>query len=82
MKKLLAWLKEPKVWAVLGLIALGLVIWVGGPFVRFGEDNVAPLASVTARLIALLVIVSISYPTHKARIYMRLIIFISTIITY
>ncbi|MBL4868884.1 MAG: hypothetical protein JKY67_21170, partial [Pseudomonadales bacterium] len=59
MKKLLAWLKDPRVLTVLGLIALGLVIWFGGPLVQFGENSVAPLASVTARLVALLVIVSL-----------------------
>jgi len=59
MKKLIAWLKDPRVLTVFGLIALGLIVWFGGPMVSFGADNVAPLATVTSRLIALLVIVGL-----------------------
>jgi type VI secretion system protein ImpL len=59
MKKFFAFLVHPLVVSLFGLIALALLIWYAGPLFKFGENNAAPLASSTARLIALLVLVFI-----------------------
>jgi type VI secretion system protein ImpL len=42
---------------VLGLIALAIVVWVGGPYIQFGESY-RPLDSVTERLVAMALLVA------------------------
>lgn len=56
MKKLKAFFTHPVTISLLGVIILSLLIWFGGPYIKFGEDNVAPLGGSTARLIAIMVI--------------------------
>ena len=55
MKKFFAFLLSPVVISIIGLIAVSLLIWFVGPHIKFGDDNVAPLASVTARLVCIMV---------------------------
>ncbi len=55
MKKFFAFLLSPVVISIIGLVAVSLLIWFVGPHIKFGADNVAPLASVTARLIGIMI---------------------------
>lgn len=59
MKRVLAFFKDKRVITVIGLIALSIVIWFGGPYVRFGESNYAPLGSSEARLVTIILILLI-----------------------
>ncbi|OUS04758.1 hypothetical protein A9Q81_05660 [Gammaproteobacteria bacterium 42_54_T18] len=56
MKRIIGFITDKRVLTIIGLIALSVLIWLGGPFVHFGEDNVAPLGSVVARLVAIIVL--------------------------
>lgn len=59
MKRLVEFFKDQRVLGIIGLIALGVLIWFGGPHIRFGEEgsSYAPLASTTSRLIAIIVLI-------------------------
>lgn len=57
MKKVIEFFKNKIVISVIGLLALSILIWFAGPLIKFGEDNAAPLESVTARLIVILILV-------------------------
>ena len=57
MKKIINVFKNRIVISIIGLIILSLLIWFVGPHIKFGSDNVAPLAGVVTRLIAIMVIV-------------------------
>ena len=59
MKRIIGFITDKRVLTVVGLIALAVLIWLGGPFVRFGEDNFAPLGSVVARLVAIIVLLGL-----------------------
>lgn len=59
MKRVLEFLKDRRVIIFIGLLALSILIWFVGPYVRFGESNYAPLGSTTARLIAIMILVGI-----------------------
>lgn len=59
MKRVVAFFKDKRVITVIGLIALSILIWFGGPYVRFGESNYAPLGSSEARLITIILILLI-----------------------
>lgn len=56
MKKVIEFFSNRIVISVIGLLALSFIIWFAGPMVKFGEDNTAPLESITSRLIALIVL--------------------------
>lgn len=56
MKKIIDFFKNRIVLSIIGLIALSVLIWFIGPVIKFGADNTAPLASVNARLIAIIVL--------------------------
>ncbi len=56
MRKVLNVLMHPVVISIIGLAALSLLIWFVGPLVKFGEANAAPLASATARLVCIMVL--------------------------
>lgn len=55
MQKLKNFLTHPVTISLIGLIAISLLIWFVGPQIKFGENNNAPLASVTVRLICIMV---------------------------
>jgi type VI secretion system protein ImpL len=57
MKKLIEFFKNKIVISVIGLLALAIIIWFVGPYLKFGDGNAAPLASVVARLIAIIIVV-------------------------
>ncbi|WP_018415113.1 type VI secretion system membrane subunit TssM [Teredinibacter turnerae] len=59
MKKLKAFFTNPHVIIGLAFIFVGLLIWFAGPHTKFGDDNTAPLASTTSRLICLMVLLAI-----------------------
>lgn len=59
MKRVFAFFTDRRVLTVLGLIALSVLIWFGGPYIRFGEENYAPLGSVVARLVAIIVLLAL-----------------------
>ena len=50
MTKVLNFIKDPRFISFVGLLALSILIWFGGPYIRFGENNYAPLASEITRL--------------------------------
>ncbi|WP_027328454.1 type VI secretion system membrane subunit TssM [Marinimicrobium agarilyticum] len=56
MKRIKAFFSHPVTISLLGVLLLSLLIWFGGPYIKFGEDNVAPLGGSTARLLAILVL--------------------------
>lgn len=59
MKKIIEFFKNRIVISIIGLIALAVLIWFAGPWIKFGEDNHAPLGGVVARLIAIICIVAL-----------------------
>lgn len=56
MKKILGFLLHPITISVFGLILISLLVWYGGPHIKFGADNTAPLAGATVRLVVIMVI--------------------------
>ncbi|MGQ9424410.1 type VI secretion system membrane subunit TssM [Gilvimarinus sp. F26214L] len=70
MKKIGRFLTHPIVMSVFGLVLLSLLIWFAGPLIKFGEDNSAPLSSVVARLLTIMVIVLI-WGLNNLRIQLR-----------
>ena len=59
MKRIWDFFKDRRVIVVIGLLALSVLIWFGGPYVRFGESAYAPLGSTTARLVTIIVLLSV-----------------------
>ena len=59
MKKVIEFFKNRIVISVIGLLAISILIWFAGPYVKFGEDNAAPLGSAVARLVAIIIVVVI-----------------------
>ncbi len=59
MKKFFAFFKNPIVISLIGLIALSILIWFAGPWIKFGDGNTAPLESINARLIGIIILVVI-----------------------
>ncbi|TVZ38911.1 type VI secretion system protein ImpL [Alteromonadaceae bacterium 2753L.S.0a.02] len=59
MKKIKAIFLNPHFITALAMIIIALLIWFAGPHTKFGENNSAPLASTTARLICILVLVGL-----------------------
>lgn len=70
MKKVIEFLKNRIVISVIGLIVLSLLIWFVGPHIKFGSDNVAPLAGQVTRLLLIMVIV-ILWGLNNLRISMQ-----------
>ena len=70
MKKVLNFIFNPIVISAIGLILIALLIWYGGPAIKFGEDNSAPLASPITRLLCIMVIV-VLWGLNNLRIQMR-----------
>ncbi len=56
MKKIWGFFLHPITISVIGLILISLLVWFGGPYIKFGADNVAPLGDATTRLIVIMVI--------------------------
>lgn len=56
MKKIIDFFKNRIVISVIGLIALSLLIWFAGPYIKFGESNAAPLGGAVARLVLIMII--------------------------
>jgi len=59
MKKIIAFFTNSVVLSIIGLSAIALLIWFVGAEFKFGEDNVSPLASETARLLAIIIVIVI-----------------------
>ena len=59
MKTVIEFFKNKIVISFIGLLALSILVWFAGPVIKFGDDNTAPLASVTARLIVILILVAL-----------------------
>jgi len=57
MKKLKAFLFNPVTIGLIGLILISLLIWYAGPQLKFGAENTAPLASSTARLLVIMIVI-------------------------
>lgn len=55
MQKLKAFFTHPVTVSLIGLLAISLLIWFVGPKIKFGDENKAPLASETVRLICIMV---------------------------
>jgi type VI secretion system protein ImpL len=70
MKKVIEFFKNRIVISVIGLLALSILIWFAGPYIKFGENNTAPLGSVVARLVAILILVVI-WGLNNLRIQMQ-----------
>src|SRR5690606_13437638 len=57
MKKIGRFFTNPIVISIFGLLLISLLIWFAGPHIKFGESNTAPLGSVIARLVTIMVII-------------------------
>jgi len=55
MEKMLTWLRSAWFVTAMGLLFIALVIWLGGPYLGFGQSQ--PLASPAARLVVILLLV-------------------------
>jgi len=69
MKKIIEFFQNKIVISLIGLLALSILVWFAGPLIKFGDDNAAPLGSVVARLIAIIVLV-ILWGLNNLRIQM------------
>ena len=56
MKKILRFFINPIVVSIFGLLLVSLLIWFGGPLIKFGEDNAAPLGEPMVRLMVIMAI--------------------------
>ena len=56
MKKIIQFFTNPVVISLIGIIALSIIIWFLGPYIKFGESNSAPLASEVSRLIVIIIL--------------------------
>ena len=70
MNKMIEFFKNRIVMSVIGLLALSIIIWFVGPHIKFGSDNTAPLGSVVARLIAIIILI-ILWGLNNLRIQMQ-----------
>ena len=70
MKKIIEILQNRIVISVLGLIALSILIWFAGPYIKFGDNNAAPLGGEITRLVVILVIV-VLWGLNNLRIQMQ-----------
>ncbi|WP_185230937.1 type VI secretion system membrane subunit TssM [Teredinibacter franksiae] len=59
MKKFTSVIFSPAFITAMALLLIALLIWFAGPYTKFGESNTAPLASTTARLVCILILVGI-----------------------
>ena len=59
MKTVIEFFKNKIVISFIGLMALSLLVWFAGPAIKFGEENAAPLETVNARLIVILILVAL-----------------------
>ena len=59
MKTVIEFFKSKMVISFIGLLALSLLVWFAGAGIKFGEDNAAPLETTTARLIVILILVTL-----------------------
>lgn len=57
MKPIINFFKNKIVISVIGLLVLSAIIWFVGPAIKFGENNVSPLAGETARLLTIMFLV-------------------------
>ncbi len=70
MKKVMELLKNRIVISLLGLFVLSLLIWFVGPHIKFGSDNVAPLAGQVTRLLIIMAII-VLWGLNNLRISMQ-----------
>lgn len=70
MKKLKAFFLHPITIGVIGLVLVSLLIWFAGPQLKFGEDNAAPLANTTTRLLCIMVVV-VLWGLNNLRLQLR-----------
>lgn len=59
MKKIKNFFLNPIVISLIGLILFSLLVWFGGPQIKFGDGNSAPLESPVIRLVCIMVLVLI-----------------------
>ena len=70
MKKIVNFFKNRIVISIIGLIALSLLIWFAGPYIKFGDSNTAPLGSAVVRLIIIMVILLV-WGLNNLRVQLR-----------
>ncbi|MFV1982592.1 MAG: type VI secretion system membrane subunit TssM [Thiohalomonadales bacterium] len=70
MDKLSSIFKNRIVVAILGLIALSLLIWFLGPGIKFGSNNFAPLGGEVTRLVFIIILI-IAWGLNNLRIVSR-----------
>ncbi len=70
LKRIKNGLLHPVTISLLGVVILSLLVWFGGPYIKFGEDNVAPLAGSTARFLIILVLL-VLWGLNNLRLQMR-----------
>lgn len=57
MEKIIKFFTNRVVISLIGLLALTILVWFAGPMIKFGDNNTAPLGSVVARLVAIIILV-------------------------
>jgi type VI secretion system protein ImpL len=70
MKKLKNFFLNPIVISLIGLILFSLLIWYGGPQIKFGAGNSAPLESPVVRMFFILILVAL-WGLNNLRIQLR-----------
>lgn len=70
MKKIGRFFTHPIIVSLIGLLLVSLLIWFAGPYIKFGEDNKAPLASSVARLIGIMVVI-VLWGLNNLRVQVR-----------
>jgi type VI secretion system protein ImpL len=56
--------------SIIGLVALSILVWFGGPAIKFGESNTAPLASPVVRLVIIMIIL-LAWGLNNLRVQMQ-----------
>ncbi len=59
MRKFFKFLLHPIVISLVGLVLISLLIWYGGPLVKFGANNSAPLADPMVRMLCIMAVLII-----------------------
>lgn len=70
MKKIVDFFTNRIVISLIGLIVLSCLIWFVGPYIKFGENNFAPLGGETARLLTI-VIIAVLWGLNNLRIQIQ-----------
>ena len=70
MSKIGRFFTHPVVISLIGLLLISLLIWFAGPYIKFGDNNSAPLAGVVTRLVIIMILV-VLWGLNNLRLQMK-----------